>query len=152
MPSETTPDPINRLADVIMGRNYKSSVQTLMVRLVSTTTLTFDGRYEKFEVFEDLFHTMMRIQPDMTETMKITHFHSLLRKNRLRIFRKISSANRQALEDILAVFCRKFVKFESQANTNGINWCLTRIPWNCLIFSKNLIRALETFFVNTHKR
>ena len=37
-------DPINRLADVIMGMNNKQPSQTLMVRPVSTTTLTFDRK------------------------------------------------------------------------------------------------------------
>ena len=40
--------------------NSKSSSQTLIVRPVSTTTLTFDGKSEKFELFEDLVHTMMK--------------------------------------------------------------------------------------------
>ena len=73
-----------------------------MVRLVSTTTLTFDGKSEKFERFEDLFHTMIKMQPDMTEAMIINHFQSLLGKNALQIFRYINTANRQTLEDILA--------------------------------------------------
>ena len=78
----TTPsDLINRLAEALVGMNNRPSAQTLMVRPVSTTTLTFDGKSEKFELFEDLFHTMIKMQPDMTETMKINHFHSLLRKN-----------------------------------------------------------------------
>ena len=51
----------------------------------------------------------------MTETMKITLIPSLLRKNALQTFRNISSANRQTLEEILAVFRRKYVKPESQA-------------------------------------
>ena len=38
VPSEPSADPINRLADVIMGMNNKPSAQTLMVRPVSTTT------------------------------------------------------------------------------------------------------------------
>ena len=59
----------------------RPSAQTLMVRPVRTTTLTFDGKSEKFELFEDLFHTMIKIQPDMTEAMKFNYFHSLLRKN-----------------------------------------------------------------------
>ena len=67
----TTPtDPINRLAEVLVGMNNRPSAQTLMVRPVSTTTLTFDGKSENFELFEDLFHTMIKMQPDMTETMK----------------------------------------------------------------------------------
>ena len=74
-PHEPPVDPINRLADVLMGMNNKQQSQTLMVGPVSTTTLTFDGKSEKFELFEDLFHTMMKMQPDMTETMKINHVH-----------------------------------------------------------------------------
>ena len=119
VPETTTPtipsDPINRLAEVLVGMNNRPSAQTLMVRPVSTTTLTFDGKSEKFELFEDLFHTMIKMQSDMTETMKINHFHSLLQKNALQTFRNINTANRQTLEDIRAVFRRKSVKPESQA-------------------------------------
>ena len=100
---QTTPsDPINRLAEVLVGMNNRPSAQTLMVRPVSTTTLTFDGKSEKFELFEDLFHTMIEMQLDMTETVKMNHFHSLLRKNALQTFRNINTASRQTLEDILA--------------------------------------------------
>ena len=129
VPSETPIDPINRLADVIMGMNSKPSAQTLMVRPVSTTTLTFDSKSEKRELFEDLFHTMIKMQPDMTETMKINHFHSLLRKNALQTFRNINSANRQTLEDILAVCRRKYVNPESQATAKH--------KWHKLIFDPN---------------
>ena len=40
--------------------------------------MTFDGKCEKFELFEDLFYTMIKkIQPEMSEQMKVNHFHSL---------------------------------------------------------------------------
>ena len=106
---------LTRLADVLVGMNTKQSPQTLMVRPVSTTTLTFDGKSEKIELFEDLFHTMVKMQPEMIETMKINHFYSLLRKSALQTFRNIKPANRQTLEEVLAVFRRKYVKPESQA-------------------------------------
>ena len=87
VPEATTPttssDLLNRLAEVLVGMNNRPSAQTRMVRPVSTTTLTFDRKSEKFELFEDLFHTRIKMQPDLTETMKINHFHSLLRKNML---------------------------------------------------------------------
>ena len=65
-------DPIRLLADVLVGMNSKSSSQTPMVRPVSTTTLTFDGKSEKIELFEDLFHTMMKhaTQQDKNEEDK----------------------------------------------------------------------------------
>ena len=77
--------------------------------------MTFDGKSEKFERFEDLFHTMIKMQPEMSEQIKINHFHSLLRKNALQTFRNISTANRQTLEVVLVIFRRKYVKPESQA-------------------------------------
>ena len=136
VPETTTPtipsDPINRLAEVLVGMNNRPSTQTLMVRPVSTTTLTFDGKSEKFELFEDLFHTMIKMQPDMTETMKINHFHSLLRKNALQTFRNINTANRHTLEDILAVFRRKYVKPESQATAKH--------KWHRLVFDPNTMK------------
>ena len=125
-------DPIRRLADMLVEMNSKLSPQTLMVRPVSTTTLTFDGKSEKFELFEDLFHTMIKMQPEMTETMKINHFHSLLRKNALQTFRNISTANRQTLEDVLAVFRRKYVKPESQATAKH--------KWHKLVFDPNTMK------------
>ena len=75
----TTPSDLkNRLAEILVGLNNRPSAQTLMIRPVSTTTMTCDGKSEKFELFEDLFETMIKMQPDMTEAKKINHFHTLL--------------------------------------------------------------------------
>ena len=84
----TPQDPLNRLADVLVNLQNKS--QTMTIRPVQTTPMTFDGKSEKFELFEDLFHTMIKMQPAMTEQMKINHFHSLLRKGALQNFRNIN--------------------------------------------------------------
>ena len=94
-----------------------------MLKPVSTDTLIFDGKNEKFELFEDLFQTMLKMQPEMTETMKINHFHAHLRKEALQTFRNISASNKRTLDDELLVFRRKYVKAESQLqlNTNGAN-------------------------------
>ena len=77
--------------------------------------MTFNGKSEKFELFEDLFHPMIKMQPDMSEQMKIIHFHSLLRMNALQTFRNTSISNRQFLEDVLVILRRKYNKPESQA-------------------------------------
>ena len=120
--------------------NNRPSAQTLIVRPISTTTLTFDGNSEKFELFEDLFHTMNKMQPHMTEAMKINHFHSLLRKNVLQTF---NTANRQTLEDILAVFRRKYVKPESQATAKH--------KWHRLVFDPNSMK-LPDFLEELNQR
>ena len=125
-------DPITRLADVLTTMQNRPTAQQLTIRPVNSNTMTFDGKSEKFELFEDLFHTMIKMQPEMTEQMKINHFHSLLRKNDLQTFRNISSSNRQTLEDVLVFFRRKYVKPESQATA--------KYKWHRLVFDPNTIK------------
>ena len=126
------PDPISRLADVLTNIQNRPTAQQLTIRPVNSNTMTFDGKSEKFELFEDLFHTMIKMQPEMTEQMKINHFHSLLRKNALQTFRNISSASRQTLEDVLVVFRQKYVKPESQATAKH--------KWHRLVFDPNTMK------------
>ena len=89
---ETAQDPLNRLADVLV--NLQNKPHNMAIRPVQKTPRTFDGKNEKFELFEDLFHTMIKMQPAVTEHMKINPFHSLLRKGALQTFRNINSINR----------------------------------------------------------
>ena len=125
-------DPITRLADVLTTMQNRPTAQQLTIRPVNSNTMTFDGKSEKFELFEDLFHTMIKMQPEMTEQMKINHFHSLLRKNALQTFRNISSSNRQTLEDVLVIFRQKYVKPESQATAKH--------KWHRLVFDPNTMK------------
>ena len=98
IPTAVEPDPISRLADVLTNMQNRPTAQQLTIRPVNSNTMTFDGRSEKFELFEDLFHTMIKMQQEMTEQMKINQFASLLRQNALQTFRNISSANRHFLK------------------------------------------------------
>ena len=106
----------NRLADAIAGiANQQRPQAAAMFKPISTNTLMFDGKNGKFELFEHLFHTVLKRQPEMTEAMKINHFHADLREEALQTFRNISALNKKALDDVLIVFRRKYVKPESQA-------------------------------------
>ena len=121
---------INRLGDAIAGIATQQRPQTAtMFKPVSTNTLIFDGKNEKFELFEDLFHTMLKMQSEMTEAMKINHFHAHLREEALQIFRNISASNKKTLGDVLIVFWRKYVKPESQATAKH--------KWHKLTFDPN---------------
>ena len=121
---------INRLADAIAGIATQQRPQAATtLKPVSTNTLIFDGKNEKFELFEDFFHTMLKMQPEMTETMKINHFHAHLRKEALQTFRNISAVNKKTLDDVLIVFRRKYVKPESQATAKH--------KWHKLTFDPN---------------
>ena len=70
---------------------------------------------------------MIKMQPDMTETMEINHFHSRLRKNALQTFHNINSANKQTLEGLLAGNILN-LNPRQLPNTNGLNQYLTQLP------------------------
>ena len=128
---------IHRLADAIAGIATQQRPQAAtMLKPVSTNTLIFDGKNEKFELFEDLFHTMLKMQPEMTEAMKINQFHAHLRKEALQTFRNISALNKETLDGVLIVFRRKYVNqnHKRQLNTNGTNSHSIPIQYHCLTF------------------
>ena len=121
---------INRLADAIGGIATQQRPQAAtMLKPVSTNTLISDGKSEKFELFKDLFNTMLEMQPEMTEARKINHFHAHLRKEALQTFRNITALNTKTLDDFLIVFRRKYVKPESQATAKH--------KWHKLTFDPN---------------
>ena len=128
---------INRLVDAIAGIATQQRPQTAtMLKPVSTNTLIFDGKNKKFEFLKDLFHTMIKMQSEMTKSMKINHFHAHLRKEALQTFRNISALNKKTLDDVLIVFRRKYVKPESQATAKH--------KWHKLTFDPNT-RSLPDF-------
>ena len=109
-------DPVNQIALAIEKLANKNSPQSLFH---PKNALTFNGKNEKnekFEYFEDLFHTTLRMQPNLTEEMKINHFHAHLRGLALKTFKNIQRTPTTTLEDILKVFRRKYVKPESSAS------------------------------------
>ena len=72
----------NRLAESIAG--FASEQQpTTILEATSTITLMFEDRNEKLKLFGDLLPTMLKMQLEMTEAMKINHFLANLRKEEL---------------------------------------------------------------------
>ena len=109
-------DPVTQIAMAIEKLANRNSQPSLFH---PKNTLTFKGKLEmneKFEYFEDLFHTTLRMQPALTEKMKINHFHAHLRGLALKTFKNIQRTPTTTLEDILVVFRRKYVKPESSAS------------------------------------
>ena len=76
---------------------------------------TLDGKSDKFQLFEDLFQTSLKIHNQLTEEDKINYLHSLMRGDALQTFKNISIPNRENLAEILTVFCRKYMKPQSMA-------------------------------------
>ena len=71
-----------------------------MPKSLTTTMPTFDGKSEKFELFEDLFQTNLKIHNQLTEEDRIKYFHSLMRGDDYR--------HLKTLMDLPERICEKF--------------------------------------------
>ena len=106
-----------QLATISNSANFNKKISRIskLPKSLSTTMPTFDGKSEKFELFEDLFQMSVKIHNQLTEEDKINYFHSLMRGDALQTFKNITSPNRENLGEILTVFGRKYVKPQSRA-------------------------------------
>ena len=125
--------PVEAIAGIASQQRPQAAT---MLKPVSTNTLNSDGKNEKFELLENLFHTMLKMQPELTEAMKVNHFHAHLQKEALQTFRNMSASNKKTLDDVLIVFQRKYVKPESQATAKH--------KWHKLTFDPNT-KSLSDF-------
>ena len=103
-------------------------MSSALFKPTSTNTIIFDGKNEKFELLEDLFQTVLKMQPEMTEAMKNKHFHSHFRKEALHTFRIIIASNKRSLVEALIIFRRKYVRPQSQATAKHKWYKLTSDP------------------------
>ena len=108
---------LQQLATKSNTANFNNNISRIskLPKSLTTTMPTFDGKSEKFELFEDLFQTSLKIHNQLTEEDKINYFHSLMRGDALQTFKNITSPNRENLLEILTVFRRKYVKPQSMA-------------------------------------
>ena len=108
---------LQQLATNSNSANFNNNISRIsnLPKSRTTTMPTFDGKSEKFELFEDLFQTCLKIHNQLTEEDKINNFHSLMRGDALQTFKNITSPNRENLAEILTVFRRKYVKPQSMA-------------------------------------
>ena len=75
-------------------------------KALSTTMPTFNGRNDKFEHFEHLYMTSLKVYPNISEEEQIHYFQSLLRDEALQTYRNMTDTNPASLEDIIATFRR----------------------------------------------
>ena len=108
---------LQQLAMNLISANVNNTSNRIskLPKSLTTTMLTFEGKSENFELFEDLFQTSLKIHNQLTEVDKVNYFHSLMRGDALQAFKNISSRNRENLTEILTVFRRKYVKPQSMA-------------------------------------
>ena len=108
---------LQQLANNNNSANFQNNINRIskLPKSLTTTMPTFDGKSEKFELFEDLFQTSLKIHNQLTEEDRINYFHSLTRGDALQTFRNINGPTRENLGEILAVFRKKYVKPQSMA-------------------------------------
>ena len=100
-----------------IAANFHNNINRIskLPKSLTTTMPTFDGKSEKFELFEDLFQTSLKIHNQLTEEDRNNYFHSLMRGDALQTFKNSNGSTRKNLGEILAVFRRKYVKPQSMA-------------------------------------
>ena len=108
---------LQQLASNNNSANFHNNINRIskLPKSLTTTMPTFDGKSEKFELFEDLFQTSLKIHNQLTEEDRINYFYSLMRGDALQTFKNINGPTRENLGEILAVFRRKYVKPQSMA-------------------------------------
>ena len=108
---------LQQLANNNNSANFHNNINRIskLPKSLTTTMPSFDGKAEKFELFEDLFQTSLKIHNQLTEEDRINYFHSLMKGNALQTFKNINGPTRENLGEILAVLRRKFVKPQSMA-------------------------------------
>ena len=123
---------LQHLAKSSNSANFNNVISRIFKLPKSLTRImpTFDGKSEKFELFEDLFQTSLKIHNQLTEEHKINYFNSLMRGDALQTFKNITSPNRGNLEETLTVFRRKYVKPQSMATAKHKFQRLVFIPAN----------------------
>ena len=108
---------LQQLANNNNSVNFQNNINRIskLPKSLTTTMPMFDGKSEKFELFEDLFQASLKIHNQLTEDDRINYFHSLMRGDVLQTFKNINGPTREILEEILAVFRSKYVKPQSMA-------------------------------------
>ena len=103
---------LQQLATNSNSANFNNNISRIskLPKSLTTTMPTFYRKSEKFELFEDLFQTSLKIHNQLTDEDKINYFHSLMRGDALQTFKNITSPNRENFGENLTVFRRKYVK------------------------------------------
>ena len=87
---------LQQLATNFNSANFNNNFSRIpkLLKSLTTTMPTFDGKSEKFELFEDLIQTSLKNHNQLTEEDKINYFHSLMRGDALQTFKNTTSPNR----------------------------------------------------------
>ena len=110
---------LQQLANNNNFANFRNNISRIskLPKSLMTMMPKFDGNSQKFELFEDHFHTSLKTHIQLTEEDRINYFHSLMRGDALQSFKNINDPTRMNLGESLAFFRRKYAKPQSMATT-----------------------------------
>ena len=82
---------LQQLANYNNSASFHNNINRFskLPKSLTTTMPTFDGKSEKFELFEDLFQTSLKIHNELTENDRINYFHCLMRGMRYKLLRTL---------------------------------------------------------------
>ena len=123
------------VARTLFAPETNDSTALPMPKALTASLPTFDGKLEKFELFEDLFRNNIKMYPHLTEIQKINYFHSLLRGDALKAFRNIEDSRKDSLDEIMMIFKRRFGDYLSMAKA--------RCEWDALKFDPSTQKLHE---------
>ena len=101
------------VARTLFAPDKNDGVVLPMPKALTASLATFDGKSEKFELFEDLVRKIIKMYPHLTELQK--KFHSLLRGDALQAFCNIEDSKKDSLDEIMTIFKRRFGDYLSMA-------------------------------------
>ena len=102
-------NPINKHVETVPGIacQQQNKTSSALLKQTVTNTLIIECKNEIIELFEDLFKTMLKMQPEMSEAMKVKQLQSHLQTDALQTFRNLNASNKRRLEDVLIMLRRK---------------------------------------------
>ena len=122
-------------ARTLFAPDKSNTTMLHMPKALTASLPTFDGKSEKFELFEDLFRNNIKMYPHLTELQKINNFHSLLRGDALQAFCNIEDSKKDSLDEIMTIFKRRFGDYLSMAKA--------RCEWDALKFDPSTQKLHE---------
>ena len=108
---------------LLANNNNSANFRNKIIRIskwpksFTTAMPKFDGKPERFEVFNDFFQTSFKIHNQLTGDDRIKYFPYLMRDDALQTFKNINGPTRENLEQILSVFRRKYEKTTIDGNS-----------------------------------
>ena len=105
---------------LIQPQTFPSALLLPMPKALTASLPVFDGKSEKFELFQDLFRNNIKMYPHLTEIQKINHFHSLLRGNALQGYCNLDDTKKDNLEEVITAFKSRSAISNHQLKQNKI--------------------------------